>query len=369
MVSGHARAKIRWVFARAPARPLRRAGAVFACAIALTCWLSTWLPAPLQAQDGPELKLHWQADAACPDLAWVESRLHDRLGRAPAQRSPSPLVVHASLARSGAGFALSLSSEKGGVLGSRELSGPRCDELAQAAVLVIALALEDQDSAAASTGGAVSAAGTNDRGSAGGDKPGPPQNVAPPPAPAPPLPSPATPKPAAMRFGVAASAMVDVGSLPTPAVGPQLALAYLGKRFRAELAGYWLPAHLSDRGPNGRVEVSLWALRPTGCGNLLGGALALELCAGLELGRMRGEGRDLNRSPPANWFYRSAWFSLRFSGSIRERWALFLEPALVLPLGRPRFVSKATDDSTAPHDLHTPSVASARVTLGLETRF
>jgi hypothetical protein len=162
--------------------------------------------------------------------------------------------------------------------------------------------------------------------------------------------------------------MLDVGFLPKPGVGPALALAYLGARFRAELWSYWLPARETSPDPNGRVAVSLWAFRPTGCGRLWGKALGLDLCLGLELGRSRGRGRDLASVRDRSWFYRSAWAALRFSSTIRRRWGLFLEPGLAIPFGRPRFVSDAGGTGSA-LDLHTPTVVSARVTLGLEARF
>jgi len=174
--------------------------------------------------------------------------------------------------------------------------------------------------------------------------------------------------------------MVDVGFLPRIGVGPEGTLAFVRSRGRLELSGFWLPWRESEPAPNGRVTVTSWALRPAGCLALWqseGGALAADLCLGLELGRTRARGSDLGERKEPSWLFRAAWASLRIAGHLSPRWALVLVPGLAVPLGRPSYVSETTGMGAPAGEpgpstrtaLHTPTPVSARLSLGVETRF
>ncbi|MFT3927347.1 MAG: hypothetical protein QM778_32735 [Myxococcales bacterium] len=261
--------------------------------------------------------------------------------------------------------------------------------MAQAAVLMVALALEDQQRAPLHE---------NDEHASGG-----PSAVAPPPEPSAPnqepppaaipgeksaVPAPeaplaptiepraSSPKQAPMAGSASsivlrAGALMDVGFLPTVAFGPEAGMGLGIGRFRVELAGFWLPWRTSEPGAAGRVSVTLWALRPLGCVSAwrsARGVFSVDACLGLELGRARSRGSELSERKEPAWMYRAGWLSLRLHTRLTERWGILLEPAAAVPLGRPRYVSETTGNEPA-SELHTPSAVSARLTLGLERRF
>jgi hypothetical protein len=301
-----------------------------------------------RAESTPELALTWEADPACPDRAWFEERLRDRLAEEIGDDRPRrPLVVNAYLRRAEAGFALDLATEQGGERGERHLTAPACAELAEAAVLVVALAVIEQAPEPEAP-----------------REPAPPRDTEVPPPQAPEAPA---EKPTRRNLTLRADALLDVGSLPQLGFGPQLSVGYLGRNLRAELAGYWLPAQETQRSTGGNVSVSSWALRPVGCARLWGTTLRLDACAGLELGRIVGEGTDLNQERQRAWFHRAAVAGLRASLAL-DRLAAVLEPGLAAPLGRPRFVSDAGMGGVT-RPLHTPASVAFRATLGVELRF
>lgn len=310
--------------------------------------------------DGPmasELDLTWQAAPGCPDRSWAQRALRDRLGHEVPEGSGARLKAHAELLRAASGFSLRLVTEQNGQQGERTLSAGRCEDLAQAAVLVIALALSDLEGRAPAPPDAESSQ----------------EPASPPPAAlvesdalAPTGSAPTPERPLSLRAAV----MMDAGQLPAAAFGPEATLSFAKRWFRAELAGFWLPARASRPREDGRVSVSLWALRPAGCGRLLDAVLAVDLCAGLELGRASGQGSGLSDDRQRNWFYRSAWSSLQFSMQLTRHWVISLSPGISVPLGRPSFVSLAANDGASDRtELHTPAVVSARAALGIGHTF
>lgn len=308
-------------------------------------------PQPVQAQGGPELALTWQADPACPQKGWALSALRDRLGRKLTEgEASSQLSVRADLRRSGSAFTLSLATQHGSERGERSLQAPRCEVLAQTAVLVIALALEDQAER--------------------------PAIVPTSPATGPALPEPAlaseAPRPTQPRtspFALRVAAMIDGGFLPAIGVGPEATFAFNRGPFSAQLSGFFLPSRSSPSREDGRVAVSLWGVRPAGCAQLLRGAFSLDLCAGIELGRVSGEGSsDLMESRTRSWLYRGAWAAIQMMFVSDTGWEFLAMPGLSVPLGRPQFVSETSSIGTRT-ELHTPSPVSARLSLGVGRKF
>jgi hypothetical protein len=298
-----------------------------------------------RAESVPELSLTWRADPNCPDGAWAEARLRDRLGRELADNAPDTLSALAHLSRGPNGFRLQLQVQ-GSAEGERRLDAQRCEELAEAAVLVLAIALEERAPQPAATDSHE------------------------PPAPPPESPRPeAETQPGPRGVALRADGLLDLGFLPSPSLGPQLSLAYRWPRLRAELGGYWLPPRATDADGLGNVSVSLWSLRAIGCARLWARSLfRLEACAGFELGRAVGKGLDLEAERERRWLNRAITGGLRASVQAGSLLALVLEPGLAVPLGRPSFVS-ATDADGSLRTLHTAAPVSFRVTLGAELRF
>gem|GEM_PF-6568864 len=307
--------------------------------------------------------------------------------------------MSARLTRTHAGFTLTLNSARTNLdsapdtRSARTLSDPHCDQVAQAAVLMIALALEDRAQVSEPTDAPREGDGNvgtrPNTASISGD---PAQHDADTKTQAATTSAPLAPAHAATAttsadeapaapprsrratrsssIALRGAALLDAGFLPHAAVGPELGVALVpSDRLRVELAGFWLPWRTSAPGDGGRVAVTLWALRPMGClGLWRSSPLEVDGCVGFELGRARARGSDLSVRREPDWLYRAGWAALRLGARLADRWALLLEPGVAIPLGRPRYVSEATG-SGAPSVLHTASPVAFRSTLALVRRF
>ncbi len=309
-------------------------------------------PAVTSAQS--ELALTWDAAEGCPDADWAQARLRERLGRPLADRAQEPLLARAALIRDGDRFVLTLHTEQAGATGDRALAAAACAELAEAAVLVLALAI-DPDAVARVDEGAPPRAAELDH-----ERP---PFLTPPEA---------NVKRKELRprlWAVRADGLVALGPLPGITAGPSLALGRDFQRLRAELSGFWLwPTEGGAPGVPGSVRVSLWALRPTLCARLFGQRAQLSACVGMELGRISGRGVDLAIAQQSHALWPAAALAPRLSIAATNMVFLQLELGIVAPLVRPRFVS--TDgQGRALTVLYEAAPVVGRATLGLELRF
>lgn len=309
--------------------------------------------APASAQS--ELALTWQAAEGCPDADWAQARVRERLGRALADRAEQPLVATATLRRDGDRFVLTLHTEQADANGDRTLAAQSCAELAEAAVLVLALAVDADAVARAEQG-------TTAQHQAEIDRERPPFL----------RPTETQAKASAPRdrpWAVRADALVALGPLPGVSAGPSLALAREVRRLRFELSGFWLwPREGREPGTPGSVRVSLWALRPTMCARLFGERAQLSACLAAELGRISGRGRGLAIAQESHALWPAASLAPRLSIAATRMLFLQLELGIVAPLVRPRFVS--TDgQGRALTRLYEAAPVAGRATLGIELRF
>jgi hypothetical protein len=233
--------------------------------------------------------LRWAAPETCPEAAEVEARLAALLGGPPA---PGDVRIDATIERDDAGVhRLKVAVESASGSTRHELSSPRCEELADAVALVAAVALDPLSTVA---------------GTAPPPSPQPKPEPEPEPAePTPvPVPTPSTKdddqppsgKPPARRqklqVGLRPELALDFGPLPRVAVGGGFALALLGRRWRIELGPVLLAARQAAASsvPEATAEVSLVAGRARGCAALGVAIVEFPLCAGLEIGALRGRG-------------------------------------------------------------------------------
>lgn len=331
---------------------------------------ATWSQGRASAQDAarapsePELSLTWPARSDCPERAWVLARIEAQLAR-PLGRARTTLVAHARIDERGGTYVLSLDTAHGDNRGSRRFEARRCDEVSQAAALVLALSIhatwaEQQDEAAIAE------------------------------VPSPPAREPADDPSASLtapergvtrrsrarptRYATRAGALVERGLLPRIGVGVELSGTASWRRSHLELTGLWLPPVRSAASPDGaRVDVSLFAARAGYCHTLVGSRpprprVQLFGCAGLELGRASGQGVGLARPEHRVSLWSAAALSLRLSTRLYRRFGLYLEPALALPFLRRQFVSSDAQGRRVAI-LHTPQRTSKRVGVGLELFF
>jgi len=316
-------------------------------------WL--WVfKAQAQAPTQPELALAWQTVAGCPDAAWAETRIADQLGRAISATQNTPLKARVEIVAQATGFRLTLTLAESS---TRVIDDALCADLAEAATLMIALAIDESAQASAEPV---------------------PTPQAPPPKPAtddervPALTPKGTAQPVAQGMGepgfrVQLAGLTELGFLPKPGLGALLLFGYQGRR----VGVYGGAEGFLPRATEGarRVRVTLWSGSLAGCfGALMQPRLQVLGCVGAELGRVRAEGVGLTENLRANSLFAALTgrlaLKLRMAGPI---W-VSLEPGLAVPLIRQRFVTFDTTEQST-RTLHTPRPVSGRASLGIELHF
>lgn len=314
-----------------------------------------------RAQQRPpvDVALSWSAPAGCPAQADVEADIARRLGRSLAADGPQ-LHAQAEVTTVDRGYALALVTELDGESGMRTLEAQRCDELASAAAVIVALIADPHADA------------------------GP----APPPPPPPPKPEPEpaaddarededaadsaevleieepeTPStPIVVRGSVRADLLADFGSMPSLGVGPSLALGVRLDRTAIELSGQYLPSNdIDDRG---RVlgAVQLWSVGLGLC-HAFGARPAVGPCARVEYGRMSGSGDEVRIPQSDGGVFAAAFFGLRLDVALLQPLTLCAEIAAGLPIARTLFTVEGVGH------VHEPAPLLGRVRTGAELRF
>jgi hypothetical protein len=239
-------------------------------------------PTPEARTRGYELE--WESPPECPTRDEVEGAIDRRLGTLP----PNPRgVVHARAhieVDSKGRYGLELVLDDG----DRKLDSPRCDELADAAALIVAIAV-NPDAALADPGPVVPA----------------PVSLEPAPAPEPAVdvtPTATRTRTAATRpwFYLRLAGAFGYGPVPAPAGGISFAFGLSGRHYRTELEGTYWPARAIESRSNASVGGSfrMGTALARGCG-VVGGprdsspgfVVAVPLCGGLEIGAISGEGQ------------------------------------------------------------------------------
>lgn len=335
----------------------------------------------LDAAAASPIELTWTGDAGC-SRAQFEASLADYLGEPAA---PEPLQVQVHLRKRNR---WTLTLTLGGVDGKsvRQLNGPSCASVSEAAAFITAVAIDPSvvDRAGAPRGGEPTPS----------DPPEvvePEPSLVPPapldaedavPAPSPPVPvmPPLSTPPAAeaplpstaadgrrrpprgfvrLAGGLEALGMPGVGGQVQAAAGP------LGRHWRVELRGlYRAPtsAFASDD-PAAGGKIGLWTVGTQGCGVLRPSVLEVPLCAGVEVGQALGSGFGFADARPS----RLLWAAVTVGGALAwapRRWlALWLGLELGVPLVRGSFGIGGLGV------VHRIGAVSPRAALGIELRF
>jgi hypothetical protein len=351
-------------------------------------------------------ELSWSAPDSCPDEASVRTDLDRRLAQSPPSDDP-PVRANARVERRpGGAHELTLTFGPDGEGGRRTIVDPSCDELAAAAVIIVAIAVDpsvlERDAPEPDTPIEPEPAPTPDVAPTDAPtlpEPAPPEpEPEPEPAPAPePEPEPALPElppepaerptrtrgeyvrggprraatprprgPLDAGVGLGAGAALEV--LPRAVADLELAGALFGRRWRAELAVAYLTPASATSPVNAEVggRFQLWSLSPRGCGLPPTGPVELQLCAGVRLGAIhgRGTGELAARQPIALHAALDLGAGVGWRPAAWNRRVGFFARGSVLPaLARARF---GTDPSGLVH--RTPAVGG-RVGAFIEVRF
>jgi hypothetical protein len=251
----------------------------------------------------PSLALEWRAAAGCPDEAAGRVAIARYLG-ADTASLPGTIAVAVDLAPDPEGEwrgHVALSGDAGE--GNRRFHGPTCDEVADAAALIVAILLNPLRTAArlkAAHGPPADAPAADDRAVSG----------------------------SWFHLGVQTSA--DVGSLPEATLGFGLVAGVQTERVLLQLeADDWLPqriVHGPSPGSGGQLGLVAGALR--GCVDVVR-ALDVRLrfgpCLRPELGVATGSGIGLDQPARSKAFWAALFggLSARFSTAPLETWLSF----------------------------------------------
>jgi hypothetical protein len=348
--------------------------------------------------DEPRVSLTWNAPDVCPREATVRASLATLLAG-----SANAVDARADVRRLGERWEVVLVMNGG----ERRLEADSCRALADATALIIAMAVDPARVAANRTapdaGAASGAVPTESPPAADASSDAavsadatdaslvPPPTVSAPPAvstsaPSPPAvpaaPADATPSatPSPRRFSVAASATLDFGTLPAPAVGPALGFSWTPsprRPFRLDLTAAYFPSSSTPiPGPvltpgvasrAGTASFSFFAAALRACYLARPGSFELGPCGGVELGILEGSSEGI-RTPSRGAGVLFAFDAGLFAAwHFSAAWALFARGDALLETNRETFEVNA--DQANPGTVTTPGLVAGRAAFGLELRF
>ncbi|HVY26901.1 MAG TPA: hypothetical protein VHB79_10125 [Polyangiaceae bacterium] len=244
----------------------------------------------LAAETPPHIALRYSAPDACPDDAQLVASVEGFLGQPLREAREQQLSANVTVQGGAAGFAAKLTFTSPRGTEERFAEDPDCSKLAEAAALLVALAIDPERVQARQ---AASDAPEAPQPKPESPAPQPPEA----PAPSEPCPAPPPPPPAAERHAVAGvSALAGIGVMPQ--VAPGLGVDF-GARFGAwqlELVGSYWPhgsADVATAAP-ASIELSLATAGLRACRVLPYSGWTLLGCAQAELGDMAGSGQQVD---------------------------------------------------------------------------
>lgn len=298
--------------------------------------------APAPAAERPSaLELTWTSPAGCPVTNDVITRIDALLAPRTTRDFEVPLRARAVITQTNPdAFELALDTQQSDQHFARTLRASTCVELADAAALVLALALDPDLAARRGEGVAPDAEPDPDPGSEsnpasdpdpdpgsdpGADsEPGPNPSAAPVPAPRnPPRVIILTHRKAAPSWHLAVTAALDLGTTSSVALGPSASLSFSSRAFELALDALWLPPRRSNipADPTKGGDLQLFALAPRVCFVPLQRRFAAGVCGTFEAGQLSGRGfGTANDSSRATWWAAAGpalfgrYFALPFFG-------------------------------------------------------
>ena len=299
--------------------------------------------------------LRWSAPAECPDASDVEGRVGAIVGKALAVTLDADVVVRRTeQARYGAVVRV---RSRDGRVWERSLEEATCELVADAAATVVAMSLE----ASASSHDAP------DAGAAPPERPASPETPSPPQAPRDVGASPSPKRSSGAsepRFAAGLVAMADEGTLPSPAVGGGVVLAWYPLpplRIEAALLR-WIDqsATVPNQTFGGTFQLTTADLRS--CWSLLGRTVTVGPCAGIEVAHVEAKGfkSTTSENGEATWWSPSAGGLLRWMPLRTIGFGALAD--VVFPVARPTFVivNGGSIHQAASHSLRGQIVAEVR---------
>ncbi|HJX63694.1 MAG TPA: hypothetical protein VJ860_07045 [Polyangia bacterium] len=321
----------------------------FLCASAVLALATLGNARPIRADQAGALTFSWQAPAGCPSRGQVSGEIARLLGGEIRVPQGGDITARA-VVEHGPTWSLAMDTELAGRPGRRSLEAASCQDLANAAALIVALMIDPD---------AVAAHATTT------------QPVA---APAPPLTAPPATDPApesrprSVEFLVGVHAAGSYGTLPSVDVGAGGGIGLQGRRWRAEVRGtYGLrrDQKAMAAAPAGAYgQFNFTAVAFAGCLNLGRGGLAFGPCADAEFGVTSAQGFGVSQSLPAS----TPWLAVGAGGyaaiSLGRHLSLPLHLDVLAPLRRSEFVFK-----NEPKRVFQAPAVGVRMSAGIELHF
>jgi len=336
------------------------------------------LASPLAAQTHEQVivslpRIDWQAPLDCPDADAVSARLRETLDGELLAFAHDWQIRGLIAADGASSWRLVLELREPGTAAStnarqRVLRAARCDDLADAAAVAIAIALGDaislgkasaldsaeqpENSSAHAHDGADTAASAAAPEAAHDDSA--PRNTEPAPA----------LERARPRLDLALGALLDSATLGAWSVGGTLSARGWFDRLGLGLHGVWLPPSTIEIAPGQGADLSLLGAGVRACyAPLVEASLRFATCAGFELGRFGANGRGLVEAERLHDVWIAPGLSADVQGHVLGDLGLSSRVELLLPLERREY---RVDLDQPVHD--TPRL-TFRWVVGVSTDF
>ena len=321
----------------------------------------------------PAYELQWDAPDTCPDQADVDRRIAEALAQTePEDRPPVTARARVELGDDGQHH-LTLHLGRTEPLAERTLDATACEELRDATVLLVALAVDPTIEPPAPEPPAQPEPPTEPEPEplpepAPQPQPDPEPEPASPAEPTPPLPPvPESTPPPRLHGALAVGAGPSLGVTPKLDAAIALAFALEGRAWRVELGGtYFTPRRdAATNNPDIGGRYQAWHAVPRGCWLPPVRAVAIPLCGGVGVGAMhaRGTGALQARSPASVWLSAAASVGVIWRPSaLRERFGLGVRLEVLPALTRPAFGTPQSGE------IYRIAPVAGRVDAGLEVR-
>jgi hypothetical protein len=294
----------------------------------------------------------WAGPAACDDRTYVVEQAEALSGRSLA--TIEGLSFDVRVVQAATEWELVLITRAGamGEPRERKLRGKSCSEVSEAAAVAIAMTLGGQNE-------------PNDANETSAEIAEAPETAAP--AAPPERPATRAKPPVSQRATepgleglVALHALLDVGTLPSAALGFDVGAGVAWRKLRVVAeGGYVLPSEVQiAEGRGGTFELLYGALLVCAVQPL--GPVVGSSCAGYEVGRMSGEGEGVSDPHLENTFWHAGRLELGLGISLAQNLRLSAGGGVAVPFSRPEFVLDPGEV------VHRPSSVIGRFRAGIE---
>jgi hypothetical protein len=315
------------------------------------------------AQPRQAFTIEWTAPDECPSADSVSAGIHDLLG--PSPDASRPIAARATAYRGeDAQWHVEIITTSQDGTGQRKVSGPSCKAVAEAAELIVALAV-DPDAVAARSGLLPASASVSVAPPPASALPAPASAPSAPPAAPPPSRPAASSRPApgvsfTGRAALSVRAVADIGALPSATPGWSAAIAYApeGWRFGVSAQDFASRRQTLSQRPGAGGEFDLWTAGLLACRELAGSSLSAWVCAGAEVGKLHARGYGVRAPSSSNPWWYAATVDAAGQWKLGEAIAVRCSAGIAVPLDRKWYVIDPYGS------VHRASPVSARFTVG-----